>query len=133
MRRREVFQNGQSLAEVGANGRFDDLAGRLAHQTSHTGKLPDLVDIASCGRRQHHVDRVNVVGIIGATVAFQIRHHALGDFFAGVNPDVNDLVVSFAVGNRVVVEIVLDAVDAFLRGGDDLGLVAGNFCVGDSE
>src|SRR4029077_4372713 len=40
---KKVFQHGESFAEVGGDGRFDDLAGRLGHQTAHTGKLANLL------------------------------------------------------------------------------------------
>ena len=41
--RNEVFQNGQSLTEVGLNRDFYSFTGRVGHQTTHTADLLNLV------------------------------------------------------------------------------------------
>ena len=47
VRRAEVLQHAQALAEVGLDGRLDDLAGGLGHQAAHAGQLADLLDAAA--------------------------------------------------------------------------------------
>ena len=50
VRRDEVLEHGQTLAEVRRDRRLDDLARRLRHQAAHAGELADLLR-ASRGRR----------------------------------------------------------------------------------
>ena len=45
--RNEVFQNGQAFTEVGFDGSVDDPAGRVSHQTTHTGQLTDLLHVTT--------------------------------------------------------------------------------------
>ena len=76
VRRAEVFQHAQALAEVGLDGRLDDLARRLGHQTAHAGQLADLLDAAAGTAMRHEEDRVHVVDVRGsAVVVLQDFHH----------------------------------------------------------
>ena len=43
VRRNEVLQHVEAFAEVGRRWGLDDLAGRLGHQSAHTGELADLL------------------------------------------------------------------------------------------
>ena len=45
--RHEVFQHGQTFAEVRLNGQFDDFAGWVGHQATHAGHLGQLIDVAA--------------------------------------------------------------------------------------
>ena len=56
----EVFQHRQSLAEVRLDGRLDDLARGLGHQTAHAGQLANLLDAAAGAGVGHQEDRVHV-------------------------------------------------------------------------
>ncbi len=56
----EVLQHAQAFAEVGLDGRLDDLAVRLGHQAAHAGQLADLLDAAAGAGVGHQEDRVQV-------------------------------------------------------------------------
>src|SRR5262249_17909556 len=43
VRRDEVLEDAQAFAEVGGDGRLDDLARGLGHEAAHAGQLPDLL------------------------------------------------------------------------------------------
>jgi len=43
VRRDEVLEDGEALAEVGRDRGLDDLARRLGHQAAHAGQLPHLL------------------------------------------------------------------------------------------
>src|SRR5690554_3331304 len=58
MRRSKVFENGQTFTEVSGNRGFDDRAGRLGHQTTHTGELTHLLCRTSSSRVGHDEDSV---------------------------------------------------------------------------
>ena len=58
VRRDEVLQNVQTFTEVRRDGRLDDRAVRLGHQSAHTGKLSDLRSGTARTGVSHHEDRV---------------------------------------------------------------------------
>ena len=64
VRRAEVLEHRQAFAEVGLDGRLDDLAGRLGHQAAHAGELADLVDDAAGAGVGHQADRVEVAAAL---------------------------------------------------------------------
>ena len=57
VRREEVLEHGQALAEVRADRQLDDPTRRVGHQAAHAGHLRDLLDVALGARLGHHVDR----------------------------------------------------------------------------
>ena len=131
MGRTEILENGEPLTEIRLDRRLDDLAGRLRHKRPHAGELADLIDAASCTGLAHHVNRIEIgfsalvarrlVGAVGVTVIVaQLRHHRLRDQLAGVNPDVDHLVVSFQPSECALFERLLNAIDRLLRRVDDL-------------
>ena len=56
--RDEVLKNRQTFAEVRDDRSFDDFAGRLGHQTAHTGQLTNLSVATSGAGVGHHEDGV---------------------------------------------------------------------------
>ena len=56
--RDEVLEHRETFAEVRGDGGLDDLAGRLGHEASHGGELPDLLGRTSGSRVGHDVNRV---------------------------------------------------------------------------
>ena len=80
----EVFQHAQAFAEVGLDGRLDDLAGRLGHQAAHAGQLANLLDAAAGAGVGHQEDRIEVRARRSRDVVLQVVHHLLGDLVAGV-------------------------------------------------
>ena len=118
VRRAEVLEHREALAEVGLDRRLDDLARRLGHQAAHAGELADLLDAAAGTRLGHQEDRVDV-GLALADVVPQRFHHLGGDPLAGVRPGVEHLVVPLLVGDDpALVELVLLG-DLLLGLGDD--------------
>src|SRR6266481_10023295 len=126
----EVLQHGQAFAEVRGDGRFDNFAGRLGHQTAHARKLANLL-LGTAGAGVGH--DVNGVDVAVAVLGFQGLEHFVGNFFGDVAPDGNDLVVAFAVGDGAV-EVLLLYLDDFLFGiFHQLVLVAGDEHVVDAD
>ena len=120
VRAAEVLEHRQTFAEVGLDGRFDDLARRLGHQTAHAGQLANLLDAAARAGVRHEEDRVHVSG--GAIIALQLVHHFFGDDLARMRPGVKHLVVPLHVrDDAALVQLVL-LEDLFLRLGDDLAI-----------
>ena len=72
VRRDEVLENGQALAEVRLDRAVEDLALRVRHQASHAGQLADLLDVTAGSGVGHHVDGVELV---------EVRGHGLADVF----------------------------------------------------
>src|SRR5205807_857052 len=110
--RNEVLQHRQSFAEVGGDGRLDDLAGRLGHEAAHAGKLADLLLGAASARISHHVNGIQRARLVG------VLHHAehlVGNFFRHRRPDLDHLVLAFAVGDGAV-QVLLLNVDHLLFG-----------------
>ena len=106
VRRGEVLEDVQSLAEVGLDRLIDDLAGRLGHQTTHAGELTNLLDGTTGLGHDHAVDRVDVV--VGPHVVAQLVQHVLTDLLSSVGPGIDDLQVALALGDDAsLIEFVL--------------------------
>src|SRR5215472_5213399 len=117
----EVFQHREAFAEVGSDGRLDDFAGGLGHQTAHSGELADLLFRTARSGVGHDVNRVDIALLV---LSFEGLEHFIGNFFGNVAPNGDDFVVALAVRDRTI-QILLLNLDAFLFGGvDELVLVA---------
>ena len=93
----------KAFAEIGLDGRFDDFAGGLGHETAHAAELPHLVDGAAGLAGGHHVDGVEILevallpgdfagdglAVVVAVVVFQAGHQVFGDLLAGVAPEID--------------------------------------------
>ena len=97
VRRDEVLENVQSLAEVSENRILDDLARRLGHQASHTGELTDLSFRTTSTGIGHHQDRVEFVAFLLTLV--HREEHFLCDVIGHVGPDGRYLIGTFHVGH----------------------------------
>jgi hypothetical protein len=104
VRRDEVLEHGQPLAEVRLDRALDDLADaarqlllRLRHQAAHAGELAHLVAVTARAGVHHHEHRVEPV--VGALEAL---HHGVRDVVVGVRPGVDHLVVALAVRDHAV-------------------------------
>ena len=139
VRGNEVLQNRQPFTEVGRNRRFDDFAGGLRHQAAHAGQLPQLLPGAAGAGIRHHVNRIEAFN--SALFAVRARHffrtdagqHFGSDLFRRLRPDVNDLVVSFAVGNQTVHVLFLNLQHILVRLRHNVFLVFGNDHVADRK
>src|SRR5262249_55564643 len=105
----EVLQHVEAFAEVRGDRGLDDLTRRLGHQTGHGGKLADLLFGAARAGVGHDVNGVEVTA--GAVVLFHGLEHFIGDLFGDLGPDLDDLVVAFAVGNGAVLVLIFDRDD----------------------
>ena len=121
VRRAEILQHAQALAEVRLDRRLDDLPRRLGHQTAHPRQLANLLDAAAGAGVGHEEDRVDVAG--EAAVVLQLGHHFRGDLFAGVGPGVQHLVVALALGDDAPLVELRDPHHRLFRVEDDLRLV----------
>ena len=117
VRRTEVFQHAQALAEIRLDRRFDDIARGLGHQSTHPGQLPDLLDAATGTGVGHQVHGVDVPRS-AAVVRFHGLHHFGGDLFPGVGPRVEHLVVPLLFGDHAAVVQLLVLQHLFFRLGD---------------
>src|SRR6201990_2602088 len=86
----EVFENRQSLLEVGDDRRLDDLARGLRHQAAHAGQLLDLRRRAARPGIRHHPYRVD--RLTGLRLA-DLLQHLFGDAVGAARPHIDDLVV----------------------------------------
>ena len=103
--RNEILEHGQAFAEVRRDRPLDDFAGRLGHQTAHAGELTHLLAIAARAGIHHQEDRIQ---FLAALVVFEGAEHDVRNFVTGVRPDVDDLVVAFAVRDDAFAILLLD-------------------------
>ena len=120
VRRDEVLQHRQTFTEVRRDGRLDDFAGRLGHQSTHTGELADLLFRSASAGVGHDVNRIDVAFFVAA---LHFAEHFVGNFFRDRRPDFDDLVVALAVGDGAV-QILLLHSDHLLLGVLDQNLLA---------
>src|SRR5210317_151584 len=104
--RDEVLQNRKTFTEVCGNWCFDDRAVRLGHQTTHSGQLTNLLVATTSTGVSHHVNRVKGRNLNLFTfwrshrLYRQFGKHRLGDIFGTLGPDIDDLIVTLAVGDQ---------------------------------
>src|SRR5690348_7182722 len=102
----EVLQDVQAFAEIGLDGRLDDRAVRLGHQSAHAGELADLRRRTTRAGVGHDVDRVHRLLVVDLAVGTldvveaDAFHHRGRDLLVGARPDVHHLVVAFACGDE---------------------------------
>ena len=103
VRGREVLEHTQTLAEVRADRRLDDLARRLRHQATHASELTDLLDRATRLALHHAEDRVDIAGLI-VHVLTKDLHELLAHLITCVCPEVDDLQVALTLGDDTLHE-----------------------------
>ena len=121
MRGREIFQYRQAFAEVRLNRRFDDLAVRLTHQTSHTSQLANLFFTTTSTGICHQEHRIHIAGST-TVILFHGIHHLGRDRFTSVRPGIQNLVVTFLIGNHSTLVVLAVFQHFFLGGGNNLFL-----------
>ena len=124
VRRDEVLQHRQPLAEVRRDRGFDDLARGLRHEATHAGQLPNLLFAAPGTRVRHDED-----GVEAAPGMIQLLHfleHRVRDLLRHVRPDRDDLVVAFAVRDGPFEVLLLDLDDLLASLLDQCTLLARN-------
>ena len=123
MRGNEVFQHGQSFAEVGRNRRFNDLARGLSHQSTHAGELADLLLRSASAGIRHHVNWVDDAFLV---VLLHVTKHFISNLFCDRRPDFDDLVIALTIGNCTVKILLLNAYRLLLAVADKNLLVVRN-------
>ena len=111
MSRDEILEHAQAFAEVGSDRSLDDFAARLRHQTAHACELTDLLTIATRAGVDHQINRIE---FLTAVVVFQCTEHDVRNLVAGVRPDIDDLVVTLAVGDDAFAILLFDLADLFV-------------------
>ena len=131
VRRDEVLEDREALAEVRRDGRLDDLARRLGHEAAHAGELAHLLLGASGARVGHDVDRVelraHLVGLL------HLLEHLVGDVLGRPVPDVDDLVVALAGRDDAGGALRLDLDDLLAGGREELFLLGRDDHVVDAD
>ena len=105
VRRDEVFQHGQTFAEVRQNRLLDDVAAGLGHQTAQTGELADLLFVTARAGIHHQINRIV---FLLALVLFEGAEHDVGNLVRAMRPDIHDLVVTFAGGDDTLAILFFD-------------------------
>ena len=108
----EILEHGQAFAEVRGDRPFDDFARRFRHQTAHAGELIHLLAIAARAGIDHQVNRVQ---FLAALVMLESAEHDVGNLVTRVRPDVDDLVVTLAIGDDALAILLLDLVGSVCR------------------
>ena len=119
VRRNEILQDVQPLAEIRRDRRLDDLAARLGHQAPHPRQLPDLLLRAASSGVGHRVDRVQPP----AARVLHVREHLGRDVLGQLGPDLDDLVVALPVRDGTIQVLVMYLHDPLLRVADQLLLL----------
>ena len=118
----EVLQNGKALAEVGLNRTVDSTTLRVTHQTTHTRKLTNLLDVTSSAGERHHIDGVELVEVLG---------HGVTDLVGRLVPDVDNLLMTLLGAHETHLVVFVDRSDLLISSSKQLGLVRRHRCVED--
>ena len=114
MSRDEVFENGQSLAEGGADRQLNDATCRVAHETSHARHLRDLADVTLGAADGHDVH---------AAVLFKAPLDHLLDLVGRFPPNSNSLLIALIVRDQAHLVLFVDLRDARIGLGQQLFLL----------
>src|SRR5690606_8769288 len=127
VRRDEVLEDVEALAEVRADRQLDGLARRAGHQAAHARQLTDLLRVAAGARLRHDVERVE------RHVLREVLEHRVLDLLGRVVPQADDLVEALALGHEAALGGLLDAGELALRVLEDLLLLLGDRHVLDAD
>src|SRR5438876_2547753 len=135
VRRDEVLEHRQPLAEVRLDRALDDFADaarqlllRLCHQPTHAGELPDLIARTAAAGVEHHEHRIEA--------ALRLPHrrdHRFGDVVVRVRPGVDHLVVALTEGDLACRVGALEPLDARFRVVQQRRLLGRNLEIGDAD
>src|SRR5690606_18772685 len=114
VRRDEVLDDRQALAERRLDRTRDGLALGVGDQAAHAGDLAELERVPAGARLDHHPDRV---------VLRDRLLHVGRDVRRGLVPDLDELLLALVVGDQAAVELPLHLLRALLVAAEDLRLV----------
>src|SRR6266404_725076 len=126
----EVLQHVEAFAEVRGDRRFHNLAGRLGHQSAHTGELANLLFRSASAGVRHDVDRVDVALFV---LVLERLEHLVRNAFGDVAPERDDLVVALAVRDGAIQVLLLHLDDFAFGGVHEFRLVARDDHVVDAD
>ena len=108
--RNEVLENRQTFTERRGNRTFDDVSRRIRHEAAHAGKLTDLELGATSLRIDEHIDRVEFgrVLVLGRDVLVDRLVEFVADLLGRRRPNIDDLVMTFAIGDDTLLELSLN-------------------------
>ena len=131
--RDEVLQNRQTFAEVRRDRSLDDFTRRLRHQAAQSGKLTNLLLGTARARVGHDENRVErrpgtilALVVLAEDLGRQSFDHCAADLILNFGPDIDDLVVTLAVGDDAVVVLLLNLADLLLRAVEQMRLLRRN-------
>ena len=101
----KVLQNIQSFTEVGLNRKFDSLTGCIRHESTHTGKLLNLLIGTTGSGVRHHEDVV---------IFIQTGKKVMRQLIVRVLPGLNHFLVSLFFRNQTSTEVLCNSVYGFL-------------------
>ena len=109
----EILQHGKTFTEVRSNRTFDNLTGRLGHQSTHTRELLDLVLVTSGSGINHHEEWIC---LFLAFVELEFAVKGVGDVVTGTGPNIDDFLVALAVGDHTIAILLVDGLDIGVSG-----------------
>ena len=111
----EVLEGLEAFTEVLLDRARDHVTTRVGHEAAHAGDLTHLRHVPASTRADHHVDRVEPLGL-------ELGLHRVLHLGRGVGPDADFHVAPLAVGDDAAAELVLDLVGLGLVAVEDLAL-----------
>src|SRR5205814_9253737 len=124
VRRDEVLEDREALAEVRTDRQVDDAALRVGDETTHATDLAHLLRVTTRAGRGHHVD--------GAT-PIERAHHGFDDVLRRVRPDLDGRLVALLLGDEAALELTVDLGDLLLGRRDHRRLLSRNGDVVDGD
>ncbi len=100
VRRDEVLEHRQTLAEVRLDRLRDDVALRVGHEAAHAGDLAELHHVPPGAGADHHVHRVEPLRL-------ERGLHGVLDLVGGFGPDLDELLTALVVGDHALLVLVL--------------------------
>ncbi|MBP1661738.1 MAG: hypothetical protein H6P95_2930, partial [Candidatus Aminicenantes bacterium] len=129
--RDEVLEDVQALAQVGDDGRLQDLARGFRHQAAHAGQLADLLLVAARAGVGHDVERVELLALEADPL--HLVDHGAGNLVGDRAPDLDDAVEPLAGGDGAVPVEALDRQDLLFGLVDERLLLPGDDEVVDAQ
>src|SRR5439155_21564652 len=90
VRRDEVLEDREALAEVRTDRQVDDAPLRVRDEATHATDLAHLLRVTTRAGRGHHVD--------GAALVERV-HHRVDDVLRGVGPDLDGVLVALLLAD----------------------------------
>ena len=123
----EVLQYAKPFFEVGKNRVFDNLSAFgtgflwFSHKTTHTRQLTNLLLATASTRVEHHIH-----GVEALLVGDEFLHQYVGKLFVYARPYVDNLIITFVVGDETHIVVAHNLIDLFVAGFHQIALLVGD-------